>query len=417
MLRIRWVFVGFAVLVLVLVIVLSREPPPPPTFPTSSPAIAQAKVKPQIEVTYGAAVMLAPDGTLWSWGSKRHTTIVGTDTPVPRQIGTNTDWVQIACGYATFTLALKADGSLWGWGATNAGQLGAPTKVAVGALRRIDDTRDWAVVRAGASHAIALKRDGSLWAWGQNDKGQLGDGTTINRFAPTLISNDRDWKQIDVGHFNSFGVKSNGSLWGWGLAVPSQSGNDLPVPTQIEPATNWSAISAGDYHLIGLKTDGTLWMRGQNAQVAAPQFATNTTPNFIQVGNDTDWHEIFSGANNFYARKTNGSWWVCGQNDSGQLSVGYRQRVAAPRPLPFGFEPWAFDLGGSSAAILLGDGSLWTSGERMGAPKKAIPFKRLRDAANSITKAIGLGVVFDTWEQTVCDEKPMKIWSLPDSSR
>jgi alpha-tubulin suppressor-like RCC1 family protein len=417
MTRIRWGLLGLMVVAGILITVLSRQSVSPPSLPIASPPIASSRVKPQIETTYGASVMLAPDGTLWSWGSKQHSQLVGADSSVPRQIGTNADWVQIACGFTTFALALKADGSLWGWGATNAGQLGQPSKISSGVLRRVHDGQDWAVVRAGASHAIALKRDGSLWAWGQNDKGQLGDGSTSNRFAPSVISNDRDWKQIDAGHFNSFGLKSNGTLWGWGLAVPSRSGNDLLIPTQIDAGTNWSAISAGDYHVLGLKTDGTLWLRGQNASVAAPQFAANSPGEFIQIGVDSDWREIFSGANNFYARKTNGSWWVCGQNHSGQLSVGHRQSVPAPLALPFGFEPWAFETGGSSSVILLGDGSLWTSGERMGAPKKTIPLKRFRAALNSVTKAIGLGRVFDTWEQTPCDEAPAKIWSFPEPAR
>jgi alpha-tubulin suppressor-like RCC1 family protein len=419
MTRIRWTFLAFAVVAGLLIAVLSRSPAvaPSPSLPLKSPGIPQSKVKPQIAVTYGSAVMLAPDGTLWTWGGKRHSQLAGAESPVPRQIGTNSDWVQIGCGFITFALALKADGSLWGWGATNAGQLGSPSKTPSGVLRRVHDGQDWAVVRAGASHAIALKRDGSLWGWGQNDKGQVGDGTTNNRFAATLISDDRDWKQIEAGHFNSFGLKSNGTLWGWGLSVPSQSGSHVLAPTQIDTDTNWSAVSAGDYHVLGLKSDGTMWLRGQNASVAAPQFATNSAANFIQIGGDMDWREIFSGANNFYARKTNGSWWACGQNDRGQLSLGHRQRVPAPLPLPLGFEPWAFGVGGSSSAVLLGDGSLWTSGERMGAPKKAVSMKHLRHAINSVSKAVGFGRVFATWEQTPCDEAPAKIWSFPDSSR
>jgi alpha-tubulin suppressor-like RCC1 family protein len=241
----------------------------------------------------------------------------------------------------------------------------------------------------------------------------VGDGSTSNKFEPTLVSHDRDWKQIDAGHFNSFGLKSNGTLWVWGLAVPSQGGTHLLVPTQVDLATNWAGISAGDYHVAGLRTDGTLWLRGQNAHIAASESVTKSVPEFLQVGSGSDWREIFSGANNFYARKTNGTWWVCGQNGDGALGVGHRQSVPAPAPLPFGFEPWAFDVGGTSAAILLGDGSLWTCGERMGAPKKTIPFKRVRDLANRLTKAMGVGNAFRTWEQTPCDEKPAKIWSLP----
>ena len=69
-----------------------------------------------------------------------------------------------------------------------------------------------------------------------------------------------------------------------------------------------------------------------------------------------------------------------------------------------------------SAVLLAPNGTLWTSGERMGAPKKTISMKRLRDAVNSVTKFIGLGPVFDTWEQTPCDEAPARIWSLPVTS-
>ena len=235
MTRIRWSFLAFAVVAVVLIAVLSRNPAvaPSPSLPVRSPGIPQSKVKLQIAVTYGSAVMLAPDGTLWTWGGKRHSQLPNAESPVPRRLGTNSDWVQIACGFTTFALALKADGSLWGWGATNAGQLGSSSKVSSGVLRRVHDGQDWAAVRAGASHAFALKRDGSLWGWGQNDKGQVGDGTTSNKFAPTLISDDRDWKQIDAGHFNSFGLKSNGTLWGWGLAVPSQSGKHLLVQLRL----------------------------------------------------------------------------------------------------------------------------------------------------------------------------------------
>jgi alpha-tubulin suppressor-like RCC1 family protein len=410
--KIRWTVLAF-VLAAVLACVLSRKAPPPPEFPARSPSIPQAKVKPQIEVTYGAAILLAPNGTIWGWGSKLHQQIVPNDTAIPRQIGTNADWVQIACGFTSFALALKSDGSLWGWGANGVGQIGTLTKSGKTDLCQIGTSFDWALARAGASHALALKRDGSLWGWGQNDKGQVGDGTTSNKFAPTLISDDRDWKQIDCGHFNSFGLKSNGTLWAWGLSVPSQSGNDLLVPTQIDEGTNWSAISAGDYHLLARKNDGTLWVRGQNAGIVAETFATNSARGFIRVGTDVNWREIYSGANNFYARKKDGSWRVCGENQSGQLGVGHRQRVSTPFCFSSNLEPWAFDTGGGSTAILLGDGSLWTCGERMGAPKKTISLKALRDAANRVTTALGLGVIFDSWELTPCDEKPAKIWSLP----
>ena len=62
MTKIRWTVLGFMI-VAALVFVLSRKPPPPSPLSAHSPAIPPAKVKPQLEVTYGAAILLAPDAS------------------------------------------------------------------------------------------------------------------------------------------------------------------------------------------------------------------------------------------------------------------------------------------------------------------------------------------------------------------
>src|SRR5213075_744067 len=65
---------------------------------------------------------------------------------------------------------LASDGSLWTWGADFLGWpvlgLGATNRTT--ALRRIGTDQDWVGVSAGASRTVAVKSDGTLWIWGEN---------------------------------------------------------------------------------------------------------------------------------------------------------------------------------------------------------------------------------------------------------
>lgn len=85
-------------------------------------------------------------------------------------------------------LILAGDGSLWTWGENKLGWpvLGlADTNLnKTAALRRIGHDMDWASVSAGIYHCVGIKSDGSLWAWGGNFNYLLGDGTKTTRWIP-----------------------------------------------------------------------------------------------------------------------------------------------------------------------------------------------------------------------------------------
>jgi Regulator of chromosome condensation (RCC1) repeat len=93
---------------------------------------------------------------------------------------------------------LASDGSLWTWGETGFGWqvLGLGSNVRTQAcLRRIGLETNWVNVAVGGSSTLALKSDGTIWAWGENIYSQLGDGTTAREQAsPVRSVPGDDWK-------------------------------------------------------------------------------------------------------------------------------------------------------------------------------------------------------------------------------
>ena len=76
-------------------------------------------------------------------------------------------------------LILASDGSLWSWGSDFLGWpvLGLGNVTAQTRLRRIGNETNWISISAGTAHNVAIKSDGTLWAWGENLSGQFGVGT------------------------------------------------------------------------------------------------------------------------------------------------------------------------------------------------------------------------------------------------
>ena len=149
-------------------------------------------VKSQIAAGSYHTLAIKSDGTLWAWGYN-YSGQLGDGTTsnktTPVQIGTGTNWSQIAAG-GYHTLAIKSDGTLWAWGYNSYGQLGdgasgggnyktTPVQIGTGT--------NWSQIAAGGYHTLAIKSDGTLWAWG-NYYGQLGDATAWKE-TPQYIMN------------------------------------------------------------------------------------------------------------------------------------------------------------------------------------------------------------------------------------
>ena len=167
------------------------------------------------QVTCGQihTIAIKNDGTLWAWGGNGGG-YLGDGTTIirysPVQIGSGTNWSQLAFtnSFNIHTEAIKSDGTLWAWGGNWKGQIGDGTTTDRHSPIQIGNETNWSQIFCGYCHTIAIKTDGTLWAWGYNLYGQLGDGTTINRYSPVQIGTRTNWSLCTAGDIFSAALES-----------------------------------------------------------------------------------------------------------------------------------------------------------------------------------------------------------------
>lgn len=69
---------------------------------------------------------------------------------------------------ASHAFGIRADGTLWGWGQNGYGQLGDGTTTNRTSPVQIGTETNWVGMACGGSHTAAIKADGTLWTWGYN---------------------------------------------------------------------------------------------------------------------------------------------------------------------------------------------------------------------------------------------------------
>jgi alpha-tubulin suppressor-like RCC1 family protein len=298
------------------------------------------------------------DGTLWTWGSNDYGQLgnnaLGTSSSTPVQVGTGTNWVSVAAGYA-FTLALRADGTLWAWGENTSGQLGrnnythSPVPVQVGTAT------NWVSVAAGNDHTIGLQADGTLWAWGQNSSGQLGLGNSSGITTPTRVGTATNWVSVTAGPSYSLGLQADGTLWAWGQNGSGQLGlgttANVGTPTRVGTASTWVSVDAGASHAGAVRADGTLWTWGNNNN--GQLGLGNTNSSYLaptRVGTATNWASVSAGEDFTVGVQTNGTLWAWGRNGSGQLGLGNTTDANVPTQVGTGTS-WAGAAAGKLHAV------------------------------------------------------------------
>jgi RNA polymerase sigma factor (sigma-70 family) len=347
-----------------------KHAPPRQTGRLKLPA---GDVKPKVVYGYSHnGIILASDGSLWSWGEERlgwpvlgfnNTNIQNTVSL--RRIGHDTDWVDVAVG-DSHCLAIKSDGTLWAWGGNFDCQLGDGTKITRPIPVLSIPGNDWKRAAAGAAQSFALKNDGSLWAWGNNWSGQLGIGSIKESTNALQVGTSTNWTKIWAGGSQTVGLQADGSLWFWGsLTGSSKDTNKFLVPTRISPDTNWLDVCFGYFTVFAIKSDGTLWSWGLKANfyTQTSDASMNSTP--MQVGTETDWQSCASSPGCFYhiLRKTDGSLWALDASEHRRVKPDSEYKPIPLRKINLQRDVVAFTAGGDNIGVVLTrDGEVWTWG-------------------------------------------------------
>jgi RNA polymerase sigma factor (sigma-70 family) len=331
-------------------------------------------VKPMVVYGYSHnGIILASDGSLWSWGEERlgwpvlglsNTNIQNTVSL--RRIGHDTDWVDVAIG-SYHCLAIKSDGTLWAWGGNFNYQLGDGTKIT--RLTPVPSVpgNDWKQVAVGDSSSFALKNDGTLWAWGANGIGVGIGGTKSKPFIDAVqIGTSTNWTKIWAGSIQSVGLQSDGSLWFWGSLDGNGRGtNEFLVPTRISPDTNWTDVCFGYFTVFAIKSDGTLWSWGLTANFYTQTGDTNLKATPMQVGTESDWQSCASSPGCFYhiLRKKDGSLWALDASEHRRVKPVSEYKPVQLRKINLPKDVVAFTAGGDNIGVVLTrDGEVWTWG-------------------------------------------------------
>jgi alpha-tubulin suppressor-like RCC1 family protein len=319
------------------------------------------------------ANMLTPQ--CWTWGYNYYgqlgdNTTSTRSSPVTTVAG-GTNWRQVAGG-GIHTAAIKTDGTLWTWGYNGYGQLGNnTTSTRSSPVTTVAGGTNWRQVACGYSHTAAIKTDGTLWTCGYNGYGQLGNNTNTNRSSPvTTAGGGTNWRQVAAGYFHTAAIKTDGTLWTWGLNGHGQLGDNttstrLSPVTTVAGGTNWKQVAGGGAHTAAIKTDGTLWTWGYNLYgQLGDNTLTNRSSPVTTAGGGTDWKQVACGTFDLTAAvKTDGTLWTWGWNGDGQLGDNTTSTRLSPVTTVGGGTNWKQVAGGGShAAAIKTDGTLWTWG-------------------------------------------------------
>jgi len=354
---------------------------------TCAVTVTEAATHHTIAASQQHSVAIKADGSLWAWGRNTYGQCgngkTGSNQLVPDMAGTDKDWVHVAAGGESYTMAIKSNGTLWAFGRNLYGQLGIGNFTNQSVPVQVGTDSDWATVACGNSHTVALKKDGSLWVWGWNMYGQLGTGEVggeTTRTTPYQLGTAKDWAAVAAGFVHTLALKKDGSLWAWGVDNNGQIGNDRvgsPLfgdsycaisPVRVGTSNDWESVLAGAFHTVATRKDGSLWGWGANQRcqlgIGGATPTNQTTP--IRVGVGSDWAGCLSltktAGEHTPAVKSDGSLWAWGYNNYRQ--VGNNSTTDQPTPLRVGTDNnWVAAAGGDFHTLTLkSDGSIWTWG-------------------------------------------------------
>jgi alpha-tubulin suppressor-like RCC1 family protein len=218
------------------------------------------------------------DATLWCWGYNWEGQLgqgdqhPGTDRPSPVQVGSGSDrdWVYVSTGQG-HACGIRAPGALYCWGRNTDGQLGqgATQPPQIRAPVQVGTDTDWVEVACAQGTTCARKHDHSLWCWGTMGSGALAVGDLDPRLVATRVPAYSDWLSVTNSTFHTCGLRPGGQIWCAGRNTEGQLGSPdtvdaIPTMLLADPNPGWVEVSAGHFFTCARKADDSVWCTGKN---------------------------------------------------------------------------------------------------------------------------------------------------------
>lgn len=329
-----------------------------------------------VSAGYGYTCAVRSDHTLWCFGAGSAGELGDGGTAgstTPEQIGTATDWTQVAAGEGATTCGIHGStGQVSCWGYNGGGEAGMGSAGSnILTPQDVPGLTGATWVAVGADQVCALAQ-GKLYCWGLNVAGTVGDGTTMMRPSPFQVGSASDWVDVDAGPRVTCGSHTDGSLSCWGAKGRGALGNgtrdDVSTPQSV--ADSWAHVSVGFLDACGIKTDGTLWCWGSAIEGAlglGTGVASTDVP--VHVGAATTWTDVslYAYDSTGCGIRSGGQLWCWGYNAKGQVGDGTITDRWAPVRIGSAGNWAKVAMGGSAACAVKRDGTLWCWGHGLGA--------------------------------------------------
>jgi alpha-tubulin suppressor-like RCC1 family protein len=202
--------------------------------------------------TLDSYVLGVSNGRLYAWGDGANGRIAQDsviDRSSPTQIGSLTNWTEVAANGLGGSHARKTDGTMWSWGLGLNGSLGLNDAASRSSPTQIGSLTTWAALasRLGQGNLGALKTDNTIWMWGGNAVGQLGQNDLVVRSSPVQVTSATNWSQFQISGTNAgiFAINTSGEIWSWGSSTELGARSS---PVQLGSINKWSTmwIVSGD---------------------------------------------------------------------------------------------------------------------------------------------------------------------------
>ncbi len=345
--------------------------------------VLAGKTVTEISSSDSHTLCVTSDGLVYAWGLN-YIGQLGDGTTADSIVPVAVDMTGVLSGKTItavaagrgFSLVLASDGTMYSWGSGIIGTLGnnsilpSSTPVAVDMSGALLGKSVVSISAAKSrSNAACVTSDGQIYAWGAGIHLGIGSVSSSSYYEAAPIAVDtsgvlsgRFITQISLGEVASYALDSDGYVYSWGENNDGELGAGytsaweyLPVAVDRSAALyrkTVSAISAGDDHCLALTTDGEVFSWGKNTFNAlgdGTSVSYAASPTAVYAFGELSGKvitQIAAGAWNSQVLTSDGVLYGWGSNNWGQVGSG----SGTFEPLPT-----AVDMSGVLAGMVATD--------------------------------------------------------------